>query len=850
MHTSGSSSVYGNWYSDSKPLTTLLPSTTASAGLDTLVPFSAFQGGVFPSVTPGVTGITLNPATNSLFGGSLLAMANAPDSNLMYAGSRKGRIETFDPSAPPAGGTLFMDIQDRVVTVQDSGLLGMAFHPEFGQPGSPNRGYFYVYYVTDQVGEDEFIRLSRFTRQDGQTVGDKTSELVMIQQRLGPTLHRGGGLLFAPDGYLYLSIGDLGERELTQDITNKFIGGVFRIDVDQDLSRSHAIPKQTLNGADPDSFNTGYTIPNDNPWVGTPNALEEFYAVGTRNPHRMTIDDVTGRILIGEVGANTSDTDDFPESYEEINELSAGANFGWPFREAYTDALVTPRPSPLLGTLVDPNFAYPRSVGPCIIGGFVYRGSLLPELSGRYVFADCVTDEVFAMADDAGNGPMELLTTTGFQTTTFGIDDDGELYLGGGGSTVHKLVPAGPPVSDPPALLSATGAFSDLAALTPAAGYIPYAMNTPLWSDAADKYRWVAVPNDGNADTAAEQIAAGATGDWAFPVGTVFIKHFELPLSDGTIRRLETRFLVHSNDGYYGLTYRWLPDGSDAELLTDGLDEVIDGQTWHYPSRPECMSCHNAASNAVLGPRTAQFNRPLYYPTTGRTANQMSTFEALGLFDTPLGDPASLPKMESIYSLGATMEVRSRSYLASNCAHCHRPDGPGRGGFDTQFDTPLSAQNLINGSVVDDFGIPGAAVIVPQDSDASILFMRLAAIGGPAMPPLAKNIAHASAVELFDQWIDAVNESPGGATPTANSQSVNVTSGNSVGVTLSGTDADGDALDVAVTQMPAHGILTGTGTDLTYTPLPGYTGSDSFQYVTYDGANTSAAATVTISVNP
>ena len=843
----GFARVLLEWESASVSRRILKPSVTRGSGLDQSDAFVAFLGGTLPNQTPGQsTGVTTTPVSTDLGVGMLLSMASTPGSSLLYAGSRDGRVETIDPNATPGSGTPFIDIRSRVWTGQDSGLLGMAFHPEFGQAGSPNRGYFYLYYVTE-IGADEFIRLSRFNKPDGQTAADPNSEFVMIQQRLGPTLHRGGGLLFGLDGFLYLSIGDLGWPNRCQSIDDIFIGGVLRIDVDQDINRSHPIVNALLPN-DPDSFARGYYIPNGNPWVGQANALEEFYAIGSRNPHRMSMDPDTGRILIGNVGSNPSDG--LPTTHEEINELTAGANFGWPFREAYAD--FAPRPNPLLGTLKDPNFVYPRSTGSCIIGGHVYRGSALPQLYGRYILGDCTNNLVWAMADASGNGPMEvLMTAPASPVVTFGIDQDGEVYLGGGGSTVHRLAPSGAAISDPPALLSQTGAFADLATLTPASGFIPYGMNSPLWSDAATKRRWMGIPNDGLPNSEQEKIAASPDGDWAFPAGTVFIKHFELPLSNGGLRRLETRFLVHGTDGrYWGVTYRWRPDGSDAELLTAGMDEVVDGQTWHYPSRSECLQCHNTTANQVLGPRTAQFNRPLYYPQTGVTANQVRTLDSLGLLSTSPGPSGTWPAAKSLHTLSATLEVRLKSYLSSNCAHCHRPGGQGRGEFDTRFETPMASAGIIMGTVAEDLGIPNARVVVPQNPGSSVMFRRLEMLGGAQMPPLARNVVHAEAVEHFRTWIMAVNASPGPSVPVASAQSVTVAAGASGPIVLTGSDADGDALEFVVRRPPARGSLSGIGANLVYTPRVGFTGLDSFTVVPYDGMQFGAEATVSIAVTP
>src|SRR6185437_7033339 len=164
-----------------------------------------------------------------------------------------------------------------------------------------------------------------------------------------------------------------------------------------------------------------------------------------------------------------------------------------------------------------------------------------------------------------------------------------------------------------PALLSQTGVFSDTPSMTPMAGLIPYVPNVPLWSDGAAKTRYMGVPNNGGALTPDEQIAFAPTGSWTFPAGTVFVKTFELNTdtsNSNVLRRLETRLLVRDiNGAVYGVTYKWRPDNSDADLLSSSLYEDIaitnatgvSTQSWYYPSRSDCLSCHTPVANYVLG---------------------------------------------------------------------------------------------------------------------------------------------------------------------------------------------------------------------------------------------------------
>ncbi len=186
-----------------------------------------------------------------------------------------------------------------------------------------------------------------------------------------------------------------------------------------------------------------------------------------------------------------------------------------------------------------------------------------------------------------------------------------------------------------PALLSQTGAFADVRQLQPAAGLLPYDLVLAFWSDGAEKSRFVAIPEG--------KVTFSTDGEWVFPPGTVFVKTFELPVDAAQpqrTRRLETRLLVVDRDGgVYGVTYKWRADLSDAELLPAGLNEDIavrdaggpHVQSWYYPSREDCLVCHNSHTKGVLGPKTRQMNRVLRYPD-GVTENQLQRWNRLGCF--------------------------------------------------------------------------------------------------------------------------------------------------------------------------------------------------------------------------
>jgi uncharacterized repeat protein (TIGR03806 family) len=317
-----------------------------------------------------------------------------------------------------------------------------------------------------------------------------------------------------------------------------------------------------------------------------------------------------------------------------------------------------------------------------------------------------------------------------------------------------------------PPLLSRTGAFKDTARLAPADALIPYDLNVPFWSDGAAKWRWIAVPNE--ATKPAGNIGFRPSGEWIFPKGTVFIKHFELATDEtrpAVKRRLETRLLVCDADGgVYGAAYKWRADNSDAELLATNLTEAIEIKTaagtrtqmWYYPSRQDCLVCHTARAGLVLGVKTRQLNRDFDYPS-GRADNQLRVWNHLGLFEPAL-DEARLgdyPRLAGAEDARRSLEDRARSYLDANCAHCHRPGGT-VAYFDARYDTPLKEQNLIAGQILIDEGIDGARAIAPNDIWRSLIYMRASSLEAIKMPQLAHNVADEPGMRLLRQWIESL----------------------------------------------------------------------------------------------
>ena len=746
-----------------------------SYGLGSRPKAGAFLNGAMPETAPAISGnwSAVVAFTNLVFTNSV-GLTFVPNSNLLCVWEREGRIWTFENSPGATEKKLILDIHNQCQGWDDSGLLGVAFHPGFA-----TNHFIFVFYTWVKPGtvvgdpntrpnpilpDTYHDRLSRFTL-DENGIAIPNSELVLIDQTDQTVWHHGGGLFFHPqNGFLYLTIGDNSVGDNDQIIDKSLFSGVFRIDVDcRGGNISHPIPRQPVNGV-----TANYFIPNDNPFVGQPNVLEEFFCLGLRSPHRMTVDPPTGRIFIGDVGESAR------EEIDVIEPGESGLNFQWNKIEGNQGDL-TP---PFIGINRRPILDYPHSDGRAVIGGYVYRGKkFASDLGGKYIFGDNVYRTIWAMDETTtpvkknllcvmpkGNGPNSGADYTGL--SSFGTDADGEIYfcqMSSIGGRIFTLARGGPP---PPAhpipkLLSQTSAFADLKNLKPQKILIPYNVNSPLWSDGAVKSRWMALPEN-------SKINFAATGEWKFPAGTVFVKNFSLPVDDTNpkiLRRLETRLLVRDTDGaVYGASYKWRTDNSDADLVNAGTNEDIQIKTstgtriqkWFFPGRQDCLTCHTPVSGGVLGVKTRQLNGDFKYPN-GVIDNQLRAWNHAGLFDTAL-DEKEIPqfaKLVSITNSAAPLELRVRSYLDANCAQCHRPGGA-EAFFDARFDTPLDKQDLLNGPVENPLGISGAKIIVPGDLSRSVLFHRISITGNLQMPPLARNVNDRAAITEIAAWINSL----------------------------------------------------------------------------------------------
>ncbi len=736
-----------------------------------------FLNGTLPEVAPAISGNwSAMLAFPHLRFTNSVGLTAVPGTDRLCVWEREGRVWTFPNQRDTADKQLVIDISNQCQGWDDSGLLGVAFHPGFA-----TNHFVFVWYTWVRPGtvvgspttrpnpvlpDTYHDRLSRFTLDD-QGVAIPGSETVFVDLTDQTVWHHGGGMFFHPvNGFLYWTDGDNSVGDNDQFINKSLYSGVFRIDVDcLGGGVSHAPPRQPLNGV-----TAHYFVPNDNPFVGQTNVLEEFFCLGLRSPHRMTYDPGSGRIFIGDVGES---------SREEIDVIEPGEsalNFQWNRCEGTLGKLE----APCLGVSRGPLLDYPHSDGRAVIGGYVYRGKeFASDLGGKYIFGDNVMRIVWALDETTtpktkivlcvmpkGDGPNAGTDYTGL--SSFGTDAAGELYfcqMSSIGGRIYRLARGGPPPPRQalPKLLSQTGVFADMAAMTPAAGLLPYRVNSPLWSDGAVKSRWVALATNA-------VVGFAPKGAWSFPAGTVFVKHFDLPVDDTdskVVRRLETRLMVRDTSGaVYGASYQWRSDNRDAELVNAGFTEEVTIKTatgsrvqkWFYPGRQDCLTCHTTISGGVLGVNTRQLNGDFTYPATGIRDNQIRAWNHLGLFSQPLDDKAIplLPKLVNVTNTLANLNTRVRSYLDSNCSHCHQPGGAGAF-FDARFDTPLAKQNLINGPVQNPLGIAGAKVVMPGDTNKSVLFHRVSIVGINQMPPIGKNVVDDQAVAVIGKWINSMH---------------------------------------------------------------------------------------------
>lgn len=711
-----------------------------------------------PSTPPPLAGYTTVNALGGLTFSSPIYTTTIPgDSTRLFVVERGGTVQMVTNLGGTPVKTLFLSLAavagvSGFTMEKENGLLGLAFHPDH-----LSNGEFFIFYSFLSGGIRQRVARMK-VRADNPFLADTASLQPLITQLDQAGNHNGGTLAFGPDGCLYVSLGDEGSANDVYDnarrINKDFFGAILRLDVDQR-------PGSLAPNPHPSVHPGTYAIPPDNPFVGatswhgqavTPSTVRtEIWATGLRNPFRFSFDAPTGRLFCGDVGQ---------DRFEEVDIIVAGGDYGWSWREgrsAFTSG-PAPKTPPVTGfTPVEPIFDYARTgtvYGRSVTGGVVYRGRQMPELVGDYVFADFASGQVVALRQNGGVWePRVLAVDAGI--VGFGHHPvTGEvIFCDLTGGQVKKLnyLPDGVTA---PATLSATGAFSNIVTLAPAAGVVPYEVNAPFWSDHAFKSRWFALR------TATTMFGFQTEGKWTLPTGAVWIKHFEveaIPGNPATRRRIETRFLVKTASDVYGLTYRWREDQSNADLVPPGgLDDPIPGSSparvWRFPARGECQTCHTPQGGHALSFNTAQLNRTSPVPGHG---NQLHALAKAGYLSVKtLPPPGALPALAALDDTRHSIDFRARSYLSANCSPCHQLGTGLPSSFDARHDVPLNLTGLVDAVPTNPGTDPANRLIAPGDTAHSVLLHRVMGTGGFfRMPPLGSNVIDNEGVALLTSWI-------------------------------------------------------------------------------------------------
>ncbi|MGH9334983.1 MAG: PQQ-dependent sugar dehydrogenase, partial [Vicinamibacteria bacterium] len=347
--------------------------------------------------------INLRPLVDGL--DSPVSLAHAGDgSGRLFIVQQGGQIRVFDGSQLLAAP--FLDLSPVVSSGTEQGLLGLAFHPHY-----ETNGFFFVNF-TDVAGD---TRIVRFQVSADPNVANPASAAILLTVDQPFANHNGGQLAFGPDGYLWIGLGDggsAGDPQNNAQNGTSLLGKILRLDVD------HGVP---------------YAIPADNPFVTNPSFRDEIWAFGLRNPWRFSFDRLTGDLFIADVGQNA-----WEEANFEPATSPGGRNYGW--RRMEGNHCFNPGSSCNNGALTLPFFEYSHALGCSVTGGYRYRGTEMPEHYGTYFVGDFCSGRIWGARQDAETGDWTVpqLLDTELAISTFGEDEQGELYVADHGGVLYR----------------------------------------------------------------------------------------------------------------------------------------------------------------------------------------------------------------------------------------------------------------------------------------------------------------------------------------------------------------------------------------------------------------------------
>lgn len=614
----------------------------------------------------------------------------------------------------PEAARLIVDIQSHIPNLMR--LLGLAFHPEFEK----NRK-FYLYYALNTRSPGFGLALSEFEMNSNLKLVSGSEKTLLDFPAAG---HSGGDIQFGPDGMLYVPIGDLSppsppDPNLSGQDLSQIASKILRIDVD---GKDAGLP---------------YRIPKDNPFLGVEGARPEIWAYGFRNPWKLSFHPRTGDLWVGDVGW---------ELWEMVYRVEKGGNYGWSVMEGPmpTNAYQKIGPNPIS----PPTATYDHSQGASITGGYFVTSDRLPGLQDLYVYGDYVTGKVWALNWDGDKVTSNReIADTRQDIVTFGQDAAGDvlfLELGPNASLQRFVSNPNRGQSDSfPKRLSETGIFSDVSSQLPSPGVYDFNINTPMWQDGYESDYWVAMPGQSGLSTNVADRRGSPHMNYVKPKDMVLAKTIH---KDGY--RIETQILHF--DGYWqGYSYQWDENQVDAILVgKEGLDTEVLGEPYRFSSRDECIRCHGS-----------NFNRPLaFFPGQMNRDGQLQRFKDLGIVDEVFVEMAEAQPLVDPSNVNEPIELRARSWLHSNCAHCHKVSGGS--GLTAQMNAAVPTDKLeLIGYPPNRgyFGLEGASQIDPGNPYRSILYYRVATKGAGHMPMIGAKTLDEEGVRLVHDWIRSLN---------------------------------------------------------------------------------------------
>ncbi len=660
-----------------------------------------------------------------------------------------GKVWSFPHDAEVKSADLAIDLKASLKsfdTERSNGcdsLYSLAFDPEFSQ----NRYVYLCIILSSKTGKPlpDGSRISRFrVTEELPPRIDVESELPIITWLGGG--HNGCDMAFDTSGCMLFSTGDAtdpsppDQLKTGQDISD-LLSSILRIDV---------------RGA---TAEKPYKIPDDNPFRQVDKARGEVWAFGFRNPWRISIDPPTGQLWLGDVGW---------EKWELVHRVVRGGNYGWSVREGHE--LIQPDlplgPVPILPTRV----ALPHTDAASITGGFVYRGTKLATIQGQYLFGDWITGRIWSLPLD-DTSPHREVASGQLRIIAFSPDRDGEpLIVNHFNKTpLFKLVTNADYASELanmqsfPRRLSATGLFRNVATQETNPGVREFSINQPQWQDGAAGQYFLALPDLKKVsvfkDPQPVDSVAMFNSRLHYPSGTVLAKTLGLPS-----HKIETQLLHFDGRLWHGYSYIWNADQTDAELApAAGMELTLPGpnpQRWRVHSRSECMQCHNPWPETTLAFTPEQ----LHQPKKGDDSQWLKLVRQ-GFVETQDSqrrtiEPEKCVRKALSSSSNDPIELRARSYLHANCAHCHQNGAGAAVALSLKIsDSDDELKAIRVAPTKGDLGLKEGQLISPGDSLRSVLLCRMASSSTGRMPHIGSREVDFEAITLISNWINSMAES-------------------------------------------------------------------------------------------